>query len=405
MQASVSVKHSIGLEEVAKYDQLATWLGEQVAHDLPGFKVLLALCPAETRDWQIHLLPGGEESKWHGDHPTLHEIRDIWDLNPRQLEDVPENIDSASYGAWAVPFRDIRKALVGSLILLVPAGCEFGAREKRWLEENSRLGCIVTDRIVKERRLEQMERDLDELETLKSGFMDNVNHELKTPLTSIIGFTSLALAQPQIKDIPPLPEFLNSIHISAVKLDTLISEMLVISNLASAESSVDIRQRELSALVSEFREGWLADVPGQERVRISEVLPVAHVLVDGHQFHRILLHIIRNALKFSPEAEPVDVEWLFLKGRRRSDSTDFLRVNITDHGVGISDEEMERVFQKFYQVDSSSTREQGGTGIGLALAKEFTRAMGGKLWVQSELGAGSVFSFTVPAPRAGAQEE
>jgi signal transduction histidine kinase len=160
-----------------------------------------------------------------------------------------------------------------------------------------------------------------------------------------------------------------------------------------------LEDRSLGSLLAEYREGWLARLAGHERVRFHDGAVQCTVRVDPYQFHRILGHLLKNALTFSPPASMVDVVCTFIAGRRRSDSTDFLRIDVSDRGPGIPAVEQERIFRKFYQVDRSITREHGGAGLGLSVAKEFTEAMGGRLWLRSEAGRGSTFSFTVPVPR------
>ena len=392
------------IQSIGKIPELLDWLGARLKADLPGKRAFAALCPADTRDWQVHVLPRGEVMKWPADHPLLQEIRDYTQSEPCKLGETAAPGMDGGQSLWMLPCRDTSGALLGALILEDEDGPRLMEESLTWLLSQGGVMALLIDRIVKARRLAQVEKDLSELESLKSGFMDTVSHELKTPLTSIIGFASLAVTLPGIQDIPPLPEFLTSINDSAQKLDILISEMLVMSNFTSAESTVDIRSRDFAGLVCEFRDGWLPKLEQHERVRLSTAYPVDELFVDGHKFFRILEHLIRNALKFSPVEQAVEVEWSYLVGRRRGDNSDFLRVDIHDHGAGIPEGELGRIFQKFYQVDNSSTREHGGAGLGLASAREFTKAMGGKLWVRSELGGGSTFSFTVPASRNGEAE-
>ena len=368
---------------------------------------LLAVCPDETRDWTAWSLHSLEPEPWSANHPLVEEFREEMDGAVRSLD--PTGLDclradgSPRGTLRGVALRDGRMGLLGALALCVPAGTD--AVEQReieaWLRETALLSTLLLERLVLGQRLEHLEREVDELESLKSSFMDTVSHELKTPLTSILGFSSLALDQPSLDAHPPLPEFLRSIHDAALQLDRLISEVLVMSEMASAEGILELEDRSLGSLLSEYREGWLNRLSGGERVRFPDNALECMVRVDPYQFHRILSHLLKNALGFSPEASEVTVSCAFISGRRRSDSTDFLRIDVVDRGAGIPLEEQERIFRKFYQVDRSSTREHGGAGLGLTVAKEFTEAMGGRLWLRSEPGRGSTFSFTVPVPRDG----
>ena len=389
----------MALLQVAHDTGQAGWLASTMESFLPEGRGLLALCPAESRDWRIYLLPQQEERHWPGDHPVQDEIRELKEFSPTCLENGLEKELGPGQSIWALPLRDSRQDLLGALMLAWPEGEDPGDAGREWLLYQSGLLVLVVERLVNKRRLVSVERELEELESLKSSFMDTVSHELKTPLTSILGFTSLALAQPRLDTIPPLPEFLQSIHHSALQLDRLINEVLVMSSLASVEDALEIQDLDLPLMMQEFRDGWLAQQEQAARIVLPEDVPSLRVRVDGRHFQRVLEHLLANALKFSPPEQQVVLDWLFIKGRRRSDTTDFLRINVKDEGLGISEDEQDRIFQKFYQIDNSSTREHGGAGLGLALAKKFTEAMGGRLWVSSEPGVGSTFSFTVPVAR------
>ncbi|MBM4118296.1 HAMP domain-containing histidine kinase [bacterium] len=379
-------------------ESLAAALGAELELRFPGRRGLIAVCPAETRDWQVWWLPGLLQEPWPASHPLVEELRENGEGRLLTLEGSEPGDE-----LLGLALRDGRQGLLGALAVALPAERRREPIERRliedWLLGVGPLAALLLERRALRERLETLEQDVDQLESLKASFIDTVTHELRTPLTSILGFSSLALDQPGLEGNQPLPEFLRSIHDSALQLDRLISELLVMSEMAAAEGVLELEDRSLASLLGEYREGWLGHLAGHERVRFHDCELKCTVRVDPYQFHRILGHLLKNALTFSPPASPVDLRCSYLSGRRRSDSMDFLRIDISDRGPGIPASEQERIFRKFYQVDRSSTREHGGAGLGLSVAKEFAEAMGGRLWLRSEPGRGSTFSFTVPVPR------
>jgi len=379
-------------------ESLAAALAAELELHFPGRQGLLAVCPAETRDWQVWSLPSLLQEPWSASHPIVEELRENGELRLLSLEGQAPGEE-----LLGLALRDGRQGLLGALAVALPAERRREPIERRlledWLLGVGPLAALLLERRSLREHLESLEQDVDQLESLKASFIDTVTHELKTPLTSILGFSSLALDQPGLAERKPLPEFLRSIHDAALQLDRLISELLVMSEMAAAEGVLELEDRSLASLLTEYREGWLGRLAGHERVRFHDCGIQCTVRVDPYQFHRILGHLLKNALSFSPPDSPVDLRCSFISGSRRSDTTDFLRVDISDRGPGIPSAEQERIFRKFYQVDRSSTREHGGAGLGLSVAKEFTEAMGGRLWLRSEPGHGSTFSFTVPVPR------
>ena len=388
----------IGADAVTDTPSLLEWIGAGLRAALPRRTLILALCPSESREWDLHSYPSRGQSRWGGDHPIQHAIRELAEAGPHCLGAcLPDEFGGSV--VWAQPLRSPKEELLGTLLLAGGANEEIDSRARDWLVSTGCLTTLLVGRIAKLARLARLEREVEELENMKSGFMDTISHELKTPLTSIIGFASLALSQPGIDKAPPLPEFLGSIHEAGLQLERLINEVLVMSDMASAEHSIELEEYYLGDLLLEFRDTYLPRLDAEGRVDFAQDLGPTQVRVDRYQFLRTLEHLVSNALKFSPAGSIVDIGWSFIEGRRHGDESDFLKIDVQDRGIGISVNEAERVFDKFYQVDSSSTRENGGTGLGLALAKEFIEAMGGKLWVESELGRGSTFSFTVAIPR------
>ena len=211
-----------------------------------------------------------------------------------------------------------------------------------------------------------------------------------------MGFSDLAFDLPVTQEDQVLRQFVEGIRFSSKNLNQRISELLTMGGISSALLQVERDECQLPELMRDFREQVLPDIPDHSRVQLPEEVPELVLRTDSQHFQRILVHLVGNALKFSSPDQDVVVQWNYLVGRRATDLGDYIRMDVVDSGPGIALEEQKKIFEKFYQVEDSDTRSQGGMGLGLTLSKEFVEAMGGRLWLQSEPGQGSTFSFTLP---------
>ena len=235
----------------------------------------------------------------------------------------------------------------------------------------------------------------NELEQRKSDFLNSISHELRTPLTSILAYSELAMKEAEAGS-SKFQDFLEGIRNSASQLDQLVRELLTLSDMSSPQLDLDLQEFAFPSLIRDYLQEKSG---GEERIQVPAELPSYRVLADCRHFSSVLDHLLDNALKFSPDENPVHLSWSFIPGRRKSDLSDFLRLDVQDQGRGIPREEQEKIFQKFYRVRTLESRAEAGTGLGLALARELVEAMGGRLWVRSEVGQGSTYSFTLPVPR------
>jgi PAS domain S-box-containing protein len=236
-----------------------------------------------------------------------------------------------------------------------------------------------------------------EAEQAKADFVATVSHELRTPLTPLKGFLT-SLVSGTIEDSPETrSEYYRIMLNQTNRLERLITDLLEVSRIESAKSLVDTRVVELSALIG----GYLQEVMNQERSRRFQFRPPGvpvYVLADPFRVEQVLGNLLSNAMKYSEAARPVEVG-LFARGGHAM-------VWVQDEGEGIPSAEQQRIFQRFYRVDSSLTRKTGGTGLGLYVAKRLVEAMEGRIWVNSQPGQGARFSFTLPLsePASAAME-
>jgi signal transduction histidine kinase len=237
--------------------------------------------------------------------------------------------------------------------------------------------------------LRRANEDLTHLDELKSDFMATMSHELRTPLTSIIGYSDMLLSGMAGKLDEKQGGFVTSILNNGESLLNLINDILDLTKIEAG-------RLELKREAVDLRAALLGVLPvikpraAEKRIKVSTFLPtdLPPVDADVNKLDQILLNLLTNAIKYTHENGSVSVE-----ARRQNGMAE---IWVTDTGIGIAKEDQERIFQRFTQIDSSATRSQGGTGLGLAIAKELVELHGGSIRMQSQLGKGSSFIFTVP---------
>jgi signal transduction histidine kinase len=253
--------------------------------------------------------------------------------------------------------------------------------------ENVRLFQEIQE---KSRQLETANERLKDLDRLKSDFVSNVSHELRTPLTAIKGAVDLLL-----REVPgPLNEN-QTHHLSRVRSNTqhlagLINDLLDLSKIEEGKIEFDAGRVSLGGLLHEVME-TVKPMAAEKPVLLEVDVPDPSVLVwaDRDKVTQVLMNLIGNAIKFTPPQGRVTVS-------ASKDSTEWAQVSVNDSGPGISAEECQKIFQKFYQVSEGGGPKPKGTGLGLAISRSLVELHGGRIWVESEEGRGSTFSFTLP---------
>ncbi|HEY0646929.1 hybrid sensor histidine kinase/response regulator [Phenylobacterium sp.] len=251
----------------------------------------------------------------------------------------------------------------------------------------------VTARVALEEELRRKTAEAEAAAVAKSEFLANMSHEIRTPLTGVIGFAGLL---EMIEDLPPdASRYAARIHTSGKALLAVVNDVLDFSKLEAEQVHLDPHPLDPRAFVDE-----VADLVRDQAaakglavtVALAEDLP-ACIAADGARLRQVLLNLLTNAVKFT-EAGGVTVQAHLLDAGTR------LRIAVLDTGVGVPPDVAGRLFQRFSQVDGSSTRRQGGTGLGLAISKGLVELMGGEIGVESRPGAGSTFWFAIPLTSA-----
>ena len=307
------------------------------------------------------------------------------------------------HGLVLAPLRSGRK-LVG--VLCVVPGAPFEANERAALEQaapNLAIACeresahhhtrrLATEIRLTAKRLEEVNSELDVAMRSKDQFLSNISHELRTPLNSIIGFTDLLLTQ----DLGGGPfsdqqrDFLETVARNGRHLLELINELLDLQRIAAGRMELRPEPLELSALLAEAAGSVQAQAQQRRHALVVEPAEALRVLADRGRVRQVLLNLLSNAIKFTPDGGRITL------GAAPTNSGAAARIAVTDTGIGIAPDDQAKLFQEFVQLDTSASRKYEGTGLGLALSRRLIELHGGAIGVESEIGRGSTFWFTLP---------
>ncbi len=254
---------------------------------------------------------------------------------------------------------------------------------------------IVSNALLHQEREIALAREVD-LNRQKSDFVAAVSHELRTPLAVMLGSVqTLERLDGRITPAQRTHLFEMSVEQGA-RLQRLIDELLLVA--AAEHSNVQVAQEPvvLVELLESIEADTAAPTAGRFSWHVDPAEPVDEVLTDRSKLERILLNLVENAAKYAPEG-PIELH----ASRAQGDAGESASLSVVDHGPGIPEADRERVFERFVQLDQSSTRRQGGTGLGLHLCRQLTELIGGRLVLTETPGGGCTFTLTIPkAPKA-----
>ncbi len=230
--------------------------------------------------------------------------------------------------------------------------------------------------------------ELRRLQRIRTEFVDNLSHELRTPLTTVRLLAEMLAAD--AAGLPPrVADRITKIEVEAGHLSQMVDELLDLSRIESGTGALVVEELDIvrlaAATVERIR--LFAERQGVT-ISVEAVGTIAPVRGDAERLGQALLNLVHNAVKFSAPGSPVVVRVAPTESR--------VVVAVEDHGPGIPRRDLPRVFERFYKVDRARTRGAGGTGLGLAIARHIVEAHGGRIWVESEEGVGSTFSFAIP---------
>ena len=243
-----------------------------------------------------------------------------------------------------------------------------------------------------QRAVEQLEREhseLEKLERIRKDFVINVSHELRTPLASIQGYAE-TLMDGALEDKANNMRFLGIIRQNAERLASLTADLLTLSRVEMRRQELNFAPYRSADLLTEVVD-TVYPIANKKQIRlVKQFSPdVDLVYCDSEAVHQILINLLDNAMKYTPDGGVITVGT-----RPYNDSS--VEIFVKDTGVGIPTEDVPRLFERFYRVDKARSRELGGTGLGLAIVKHLALAQHGEVRVESAIGQGSTFSFTLP---------
>ncbi|HZF27297.1 MAG TPA: ATP-binding protein [Steroidobacteraceae bacterium] len=324
---------------------------------------------------------------------SIADIRNRQDPYPSLLRDV---LDQAGLRAvLALPL--LREGRVfGALALARISTGRFRVEIVDLLQTVAEQSTLAIQNARLFREIEQKGRELESASQHKSQFLANMSHELRTPLNAILGYTELIIDRIYGEVPETIRDVLERVQKSGRHLLDLINDVLDLSKIEAGQLALaltDYSFRDMVHTVISAMESLAAEKGLKLTVEVDMDLPVA--LGDERRIAQVLMNLLGNAIKFTETGE--------LKVAATRADTAFL-VSVADTGPGIAESDQQRIFEEFQQVDSSSTRAKGGTGLGLAITKRIVEMHGGRLWVESVLGEGSKFYFSIPV-RTERQED
>lgn len=335
-------------------------------------------------------------------------------VNPQQTEG--QFLYEFAGQQWNIP--ELRRALeqilpVGSELADFEVTHAFGRGEPRVLLLNARridqpgdephLILLAIEDVTEARRvareLKQAKAEAEEASLAKGQFLANTSHELRTPMSGILGMLELALGE---ETSPLVQDYLRTAKDSADVLLVLLNDILDFSRIEAGMLSLDVAPFRLRSMLDETMKA--VAIRAHEKAleltcEVAQTVPDS-LCGDPIRLRQVLLNLVGNGIKFTHEGE-VSVS---VKALSQTEEETELLFTVADTGIGISQEDQSRIFDRFSQADSATTRRYGGTGLGLAISANLVRMMGGILCVDSQPGQGSTFSFTVRLPACAETE-
>ena len=269
----------------------------------------------------------------------------------------------------------------------------FGASLRRVTvmeEESGRLSCVMLT-MTDITEVMRAKSEAEQANRFKTEFLSNMSHEIRTPMNAILGMTQIAN---QSKDIIKIKECIEQIESSSQHLLGILNDILDMSKIEVGKLDFSEEVFKLSDTVL-FAVSLMQSKTDSENIVITHDIDIKneYVITDSMRLNQVILNLLSNAVKFSPQGGEVNIS---VKETGREGDVSVYLFTVSDQGIGMSPEQVGRLFKSFEQADSSISKRFGGTGLGLAISKSIVEIMNGRIWVESELGAGSTFSFKIP---------
>jgi signal transduction histidine kinase len=362
-QNGLVIVASSGYASAAHADGAVISLNQGLAGRAIGTGQALSLTPVEGEEAGYEVVPGPENAPWS-----------------------PETQSQIS-----VPIRR-GSEVIGVISLESSRPNAFGVSE---FESAVRLSDHAAIAIANARLYGEVKRAND----AKSEFVSIVSHELKTPMTSIKGYTDLLIkgAGGPLNELQQ--QFLNTVRANVERMSTLVGDLLEISRIETGRLKLDLKPVSMSSVIEDTLRTTQRQIEEKQQaldVSVSDNLP--QVMGDRARLIQVMTNLISNAYKYTPAGGHIAIS----VQPKANGSPGFVMCAIKDSGIGISEEDQAKLFTKFFRSGDPAVREVPGTGLGLSITKSLIELQGGQIWVESQLGKGTTFAFTVPvADKAG----
>ena len=240
--------------------------------------------------------------------------------------------------------------------------------------------------------LERANKELRKIDEIKSEFVSVASHELRTPLAAIKNVVQLMISGKTGEINENQVKFLSMAERNINRLTNILNDLLDLSRIESGKIDIKFEELDISISIEFVIASLKPQVNGKSiRLRTEMAQPLPSVYGDREKVEQILINLLGNAIKFTPEGGEIAVSAQPFDAQERK-----LAISVRDTGIGIPKDQLEKIFEKFHQVEGSLHRSVSGTGLGLAITKGLVEANYGSIWVESEVGKGSVFTFTLP---------
>lgn len=313
--------------------------------------------------------------------------------DPRFYRGIDQTTGLTTLNVIAVPLL-IARRVIGVLELINKVEGKFDEEDLTVVETlaQSAAATIENARLVRDLRthaleLEKAYGELKEADQLKGEMVQNVSHELRAPLTFILGYIELLMSN----DFGPMSgdqqKALDVVHRKCMLLNKIVNDIVTLQKLEI--SGLNLQAVSLNTLLTQTIQAAQFSAQEAQQTLVTD-MPDRDIQVtaDDQRLSQVLDNLVNNAIKFSKPGGTITL--------RLRDERAFARIEVQDMGIGVPSDKLEKIFDRFYQADGSSTRRYGGVGLGLAICKSILTAHGGKIWAESEAGKGSRFIFTLP---------
>jgi signal transduction histidine kinase len=286
-----------------------------------------------------------------------------------------------------VPLLGVER-IIGALVVRRRRPGEFPKRIVDLLQTFAAQSVLAIQNAHLFTEIDEKSRQLEIASQHKSQFLANMSHELRTPLNAILGYTELILDNIYGETPEKMREVLERLQLNGKHLLGLINDVLDLSKIEAGQltlSLADYSLKEVVHTVFTAVESLATNKKLTLAIDVAPNLPIGHG--DERRLAQVLLNLVGNAIKFTDTGE------VAIKAAEADGS---FTVTVHDTGPGIAPSDQSRIFEEFQQADNSATKRKGGTGLGLSIAKRIIEMHGGRIWVESEIGKGSTFAFTIP---------